>query len=351
MSFSTTYVFYLLLLLSVGCTKIDGSEKDKEENKKPVEIGLPAIYATGSNKDVNTNHKSGFLLAGGGTDVDEAMKWMLINANGGDIVVLRTSGSDGYNTYLFSQLGVSVNSVRSLVIDSRDKANKDSVYNMISNAEALFIAGGDQSTYLRLWKETKVDSAINYLLRDKKVTIGGTSAGMAILGEFAYTGERGSATSQESLMNPYNQRVTIDKSFINGSFLKGYITDTHFSQRGRFGRLITFMSRVAKEYKILPKAIACDEYSAVCVESSGVATVYGQNAFFVEALDTSELTCKENTPLNWIAPTGALRYVKVRGNLAGTSNFNLLEWDANPNSWTHINILNGQLTDLFPQNN
>ncbi|MDD2584884.1 MAG: cyanophycinase, partial [Bacteroidales bacterium] len=317
-----------------------------EEPIKPVEVGLPAIYATGSNKDVKTNHKAGLLLAGGGTDVDEAMKWMVTNANGGDIVVIRTSGSDGYNTYLFSQLGVSVNSVRSLVIDSRDKANKDSVFNMISNAEALFIAGGDQSTYLRLWKETKVDSAIKYLLESKKVTIGGTSAGMAILSEFAYSGERGSVVSEEALMNPFHQRITIDKSFINASLLQGYITDTHFSQRDRFGRLVTFMARVVKEHKISPKAIACDEYSAVCIESNGIATVYGQNAFFIETLDTTALTCKANIPLNWEEPSGSLRYTKIRGNLAGTSKFNLKEWNSNPNPWTHLNILNGVLTEF-----
>lgn len=342
----TIYSLSIFLFFFAGCSKADGSGNNGEEPVKPVEVGLPAIYATGSNKDVKTNHKPGLLLAGGGTDVDEAMKWMVTNASGGDIVVIRTSGSDGYNTYLFSQLGISVNSVRSLVIDSRDKANKDSVFNIICNAEALFIAGGDQSTYLRLWNNTKVSDAIKYLLDVKKVTVGGTSAGMAILSEFAYSGERGSATSQESLMNPFNQKVTIERSFIKVPLLSRYITDTHFSQRDRFGRLVTFMARVAKEHKISPKAIACDEYSAVCIESSGVATVYGQNAFFIETLDTTALTCKIATPLNWIEPTGALRYAKIRGNLSGTSKFNLLDWETNPTPWTYLNILDGILTEL-----
>ena len=29
--------------------------------------------------------------------------WILERSNGGDILVLRTSGSDGYNNYLFSE--------------------------------------------------------------------------------------------------------------------------------------------------------------------------------------------------------------------------------------------------------
>lgn len=343
----TIHILYVFLLLFAGCSKADGNENNGKEPEKPVESGLPAIYITGSNKDVKTNHKPGFLLAGGGTDVDEAMRWLLVNANGGDIVVLRTTGTDGYNTYLHSSLGVTVNSVRSLVIDTREKANKDSVFNMIRNAEALFIAGGDQSTYLALWENTKVHEAIKYLLDTKKATIGGTSAGMAILSEFSYSGENGSATSIEALANPYNQRMTIEKSFIKVPLLVGYITDTHFSQRDRFGRLVTFMARIVKDYKISPKAIACDEKSAVCIESNGTAIVYGQTAFFIETLDASALVCETSKPLTWTFPTGALRYTKLRGNTAGTSTFNLNSWPSNTTTpWTHLNILNATITEF-----
>jgi hypothetical protein len=43
------------------------------------------------------------------------MKWFLQRANGGDILVLRTTGSNGYNSYLYSGLGVTVNSVETIV--------------------------------------------------------------------------------------------------------------------------------------------------------------------------------------------------------------------------------------------
>ena len=46
---------------------------------------------------------------GGATEDDNAMKWFLEQANGGDVLILRTSGSDGYNQYFYSQLGISVN--------------------------------------------------------------------------------------------------------------------------------------------------------------------------------------------------------------------------------------------------
>ncbi len=47
----------------------------------------------------------GLLLMGGGTDVDEAFTWWLARTGGGDVVVLRASGADGYNPYLYDDLG------------------------------------------------------------------------------------------------------------------------------------------------------------------------------------------------------------------------------------------------------
>lgn len=337
----------IFLFAGVCCANPDTYEPDGNEGPDPVvEAGLPKIYLTGSNADITSSHRAGLLLAGGGTDVDEAMKWLLINADGGDVVVLRASGQDGYNSYLYSSLGVSVNSVRTLVIDSRDKADKDSVERIIRNAEALFIAGGDQSSYLRLWGGTRVAGALRFLLQEKRVTVGGTSAGMAVLSEFVYTGEAGSALSGQSLLNPFDSKVTIQKGFLHIPLLRGIVTDTHFSERDRFGRLVVFMARIAKEHKVLPKAIACDEYSAVCVDGSGMASIYGRSAFFMEAADTSALVCIAASPLSWSASGGSLRFVRVRGNTSGTAKFNLADWSSDPVVWTRLNVVNGVVHEL-----
>ena len=75
-------------------------------------------YATGSSTDVTTNHEFGVCMMGGASENDDAMTWFLEKANGGDVVVLRASGSDGYNNYMYSQLGVSINSVTTFVFDN-----------------------------------------------------------------------------------------------------------------------------------------------------------------------------------------------------------------------------------------
>ncbi len=53
---------------------------------------LPTYLPNSSNSDVVTATQPGAILMGGGEDVEEAFIWAIKNANGGDFVVLRTSG-------------------------------------------------------------------------------------------------------------------------------------------------------------------------------------------------------------------------------------------------------------------
>ena len=65
-----------------------------------------ALYNTGANSDGDFQGQGGVCLMGGASENDDAMAWFLERAGGGDIVVLRASGSDGYNSYMYNQLGV-----------------------------------------------------------------------------------------------------------------------------------------------------------------------------------------------------------------------------------------------------
>ena len=113
---------------------------------------------------------------------------------GGDFVVLRASGDDEYNDYIYKLCHC--DSVETLVVDSREAAADPFVVKTVRNAEALFIAGGDQGNYVRFWKGTPLQDAINFVVA-KPAPIGGTSAGMAVAGEFVY-----SATGPDSLTTP-----------------------------------------------------------------------------------------------------------------------------------------------------
>ena len=190
-------------------------------------------YLTGSDTDVaDAVTEFGLGLMGGGTDVDALFTWMSERAGGGDFVVIRASGADGYNQYVFD-LG-DFDSVETLVLKNRAASSDTFVLETIRNAEALFIAGGDQSDYVNNWKGTPVEEAIHHLI-ERGVPIAGTSAGTAILSEFIYAAQRQSVTSSQALADPFNHNITLDREFLALPFMNGVITDQHLIERDRLG--------------------------------------------------------------------------------------------------------------------
>ena len=284
-------------------------------------------YLTGSAADVTTTAIPGLLLMGGSTDVDAAIKWFLTRSGGGDIVVIRATGADGYNQYMFDM--VPVNSVETIMIDSRTKAGLASVATKIRNAEALFIAGGDQWDYVNYWKDTPVEDAINYLLNTKKVTVGGTSAGLAVLGAAYNSAQAGSATSSATLADPYNKYVTLGRNdFITAPNMQNTITDSHYTQRDRLGRHVAFLARMMKDWSMTSvKGIGVDEQTAVCVDETGVGKVYGINqAYFLQNENLGPETCLAKKALVWNRSGLAVKAYKIAGSLTGNGSFNLANW-------------------------
>ena len=123
---------------------------------------------------------------GGGADQDPAFRWLCARANGGDFLILTATGDDDYNPYIKKLC--KVNSVATLAIPDKDAAMDPFVADAIRHAEAIFITGGDQSNYVKYWQGTPVQEAINERLREH-VPIGGTSAGLAVLGRVYLHGD------------------------------------------------------------------------------------------------------------------------------------------------------------------
>jgi len=58
-------------------------------------------FVVGNSADVVTSTSGLLVLQGGGTDVDENFVRMGARAGGGDFVVIRASGTDAYNPYIY----------------------------------------------------------------------------------------------------------------------------------------------------------------------------------------------------------------------------------------------------------
>jgi cyanophycinase len=271
-------------------------------------------FRIGQKTDAQTNPSSGYALMGGGKDLDDAFHWLCAKANGGDFLVLRASGDDDYNSYVNGLC--KLNSVATLIIPDRDAARDPSVADIIRHAEAVFIAGGDQSHYIRAWQHTQVEEALNEDIASGK-PIGGTSAGLAVLGEYSYGALNDPPdrmlASPEALKDPFTAQVTLVRDFLAIPVLHDTITDSHFAKRDRLGRSLVFLARLAKDgWSRTAREIAVDEKSAVLVESDGKATVAGsgKGAYFIRPTQPPEV-CKRGVPLTFVAistykaPTGS----------------------------------------------
>ncbi|HNY56814.1 MAG TPA: T9SS type A sorting domain-containing protein [Bacteroidales bacterium] len=278
--------------------------------------GAQSLGRVGSPADVNTAVSAGTVLMGGGADVDAAFTWMIDKSGGGDFVVIRATGTDAYNSYIYG-LG-SANSVETFLIDSRELANDSAVVQAVRKAEALFFAGGDQNDYIRFYRGTALGSALNYLANVKHVPFGGTSAGMAIQGYVYYDGIT-NVVSEEVLLNPYRSGTGIHyNDFLHNPFLQRTICDTHFNTkggttdngiRGRQGRMMSFLARMITDSSMADvKGIACDEKTAVCIDQDGIAMVVGLGkAYFLRQWCAAPETCVQGQPLTWT--NGARVYV------------------------------------------
>lgn len=320
-------------------------------------VGLHAqnytSYFTGSDIDVVTNPIGGTCLMGGATESDDAIKWFLERCDGGDVLVLRASGSDGYNDYFFSELGIQVNSVETIVCTSPFAETEEYIQDKVAKAEAIWFAGGDQWNYVTYWRNGPLETLINQAISERNIVIGGTSAGMAILGSYYFNAVNGSATSTSALANPFANTVTPDaEPFLNVPLLFDVITDTHFDNPDRRGRLVTFLARIYNDEGVFTKGIACDEYTAVCVDENGLAKVYGgypaedDNAYFIQVNCANDPmapeTCVAGQSLNWNRDGEALKVYRVKGTTTGSYTFDLSDWQTgNGGEWLHWSAQEG----------
>lgn len=253
------------------------------------------IYESGNPADVHTRTSAGLLLSGGGGDVEEAFRWFLGKAGHGDVVVLRASGSDGYNKYLPEVAGI--NSVRSFVTKSREASSDPVLLKQMASAEAVFLAGGDQWNYISRWKDTPLGRALDAAYQ-RGVPVGGTSAGLAVLGQYAFSAQFDTVTSDEALADPFHQKVTIESDFLHFGPMKDWITDSHFGRRDRMGRLLVWLARLQEQGASSARAIGIDEATAVLVDPAASARVVGKGAAYVVTPTRRATRCRPGAPLD-----------------------------------------------------
>jgi len=208
------------------------------------------------------------VLMGGGREDDDATLDFVHAAAGGDIVVLRASGSvDSYPRYFLETLApdpapATVVTVRT---DVPPAGGHEGVTCRVDHAEAIWLAGGNQWDYVGGWPaalQLRLGSS-----SDRGIAIGGTSAGAMILGEAAFDAELGGIASDDALADPLGAEVSVSYPATAQPELVGTLVDSHFTNRAREGRLLAFLARFVHDRGATRvTGIGIDERSALVIE-------------------------------------------------------------------------------------
>jgi cyanophycinase len=328
---STSSGIFALLLLTVIFVLPCNAQTTKSSGEGYTAYSLPAKHPITASAPTFIA-----LLLGGHGDVDDATREFCAHSGGGDIVVLRATEADEYNSE-FHEI-CPENSVTTLVITSRDGAEAKFVAEKLRAAHAIYIAGGDQSNYVRYWTHTPVLEIVNSAMA-RGVPIGGISAGLAVQGEFVFSSMIDTITSPEAMANPYEPLMSLNRDFLVEPGMIGIITDSHFSQRERMGRSIAFMSRIIQDdWASSIHGIGIDETTAVVLDPSGRAKVLGKGAAYFMTLDHKPEVCAYKKPLT----VHGVKILKVHAGKDATFDFNA--WTSATAVSGEANVVEGNLT-------
>ena len=144
---------------------------------------------------------------------------------------------------------------------------------IIRHAEAVFIAGGNQSRYVNFWRarrwrmpSTQMSPRQAYRRHQR----GTRRSGRVCVRMLERQRRRHDLASTDVLPNPYHERVTLVRDFLKIPNLENTLTDSHFAKRDRMGRTLGFLARLVQDgWSKAPREIAIDEKSAVLVEPDG----------------------------------------------------------------------------------
>lgn len=193
---------------------------------------------------------------------------------------------DSGNAYkqAFEELGC--NSVRFMHIDEEHPADTADNLQRIGRASVIFFTGGDQVRLANFLNGTELLNIMRHRYRTEDIIISGTSAGAAIM-------------SDRMIYNGYGHYSLIKgemKTTTGCSFIKHIYIDSHFAERGRFGRLA---HAVAHDPEYV--GIGLSEETGVIIKEGDQVEVFGSGV--VTIIDASQIRfsntrdVEENAPI------------------------------------------------------
>ncbi len=162
-------------------------------------------------------------------------------------------------------------------LDNRESAEDDKIREDLRRCTGLFITGGDQVRLTSILGGTVFYEELRNRWNQEGMVIGGTSAGAAVM-------------SCHMIMSAHEtEEEYIVEMGAGFCLIEDVIIDQHFSQRARFGRLMT---AIAHNPQIM--GVGIDENTAIWVQDEGERfTVIGEN--LVTVFDGKKLDYVDTT--------------------------------------------------------
>ena len=220
------------------------------------------------------NSKGNLFIIGGGDRSDALMQQMLNTANlkpNDYIIVLPMSSEvpDAGFEFFATQMkklkeGVVIKNFNFAKHEVNDKKWIDS----LTGAKLIYILGGDQNRFMKVVLGTPVYTAIHKAYNNGS-TIGGTSAGAAVMSKYMITGQHLIDTAAKDGFNKlWDKNIEFSEGL---GLLRNTIIDQHFIKRNRYARLISSLAAHPEM-----TCLGIDESTAVIVHGNK-ATIAGNS--------------------------------------------------------------------------
>lgn len=238
------------------------------------------IVAAGGGAEGNSGNTSAWsyrlyseLVANGDVTGDGTVRVAILS------VAKETSWLPNYFVWIGQTLGVPVVATN-IQVASRGDANNAATVGVVANADVVFLKGGDQGVYYDQWNGTLLETNIR-VVTGRGGAVGGTSAGAMSLSQFCFCGGKDlvSADVMRNARTPFLDDASqpgtsgIHSDFLG--FVTGVVFDSHFTTRGRLGRLIGILARATEDAALdTLLGVGLDERTGVVVRG-GIAEVRG----------------------------------------------------------------------------
>jgi cyanophycinase len=189
--------------------------------------------------------KGSLFIIGGGSRSAELVQKLIETASmtaKDYMVVLPMSSGDPEGSFdaIKEELSAQASNSIGYLNFTAQTANNKQWLDSLSGAKLIFITGGDQSRFMKVVLNTPIYKAIHDAYNNG-ATVGGTSAGAAVMSKYMITGNQ--LVGDTAYSATFNKLLDKNIEFEQGlGLLTSVIIDQHFVRRSRYNRLISALA-------------------------------------------------------------------------------------------------------------